>query len=218
MIAHIEFFFQVFIKLFVILTPFAAVPVFLGVTPQMTPAQRKKTARTACTVAAAILIFFAISGPFLFEALGVSRPAFNLAGGLLLLLLGLDLLFSKDSENNDTANVDWSDVGNSVAISPIAIPLLTGPGSITTVIALEFDYTTLVDQLIIASTIPFLFLTIYWLLTASARGADWLTPSLIRIIKRINGLLLSAIAMEIILNGLIYAGILDRENFTAFVG
>src|SRR5512137_1775231 len=123
--------------IFVVVDPFAAVPFFLAMTSEQSPAQRRETARRAAIGAWLILTAFGLLGALLFRLLGISIPAFKMAGGILLLLIAIDMIRTAPSPARITApEVEAGQVKDDVAIVPLAMPLLAGPGSIATVIVL----------------------------------------------------------------------------------
>src|SRR5258708_5123895 len=125
-------------SLFVIVDPLATVPAFLAMTPSDTPEERIRMARLACCVMAGVLILFAAGGKGIFKFLRITIPAFQLAASVILLLVALDMLRAQRSRVNETheetaAGVEKTDI----AIAPLAIPMLAGPGAISTAILLQ---------------------------------------------------------------------------------
>src|SRR5690348_12613109 len=125
-------------SLFVIIDPIATVPAFLAMTPYDTPAERVRMARLASMVAAAVLTFFVIVGEGLFHLLGITMSAFKIAGSIVLLLIAMDMLRAQRSpvvETNEekAAGAQKEDI----AITPLAIPMLAGPGAISSVVLLK---------------------------------------------------------------------------------
>src|SRR5713226_8647749 len=125
-------------SLFVIIDPLATVPAFLAMTPTDTPEQRVRMARLARCVMAGVLIVFAVAGKWIFKFLGITMPAFQLAASIVLLLVALDMLRAQRSRVQETreetaAGVEKTDI----AVTPLAIPMLAGPGAISTAILLQ---------------------------------------------------------------------------------
>ena len=121
---------------FVVVDPISAVPFFLTMTKGDSPAKRERTARRASALAFFLLTFFAVSGTALFHMLGISLGAFKIAGGVLLLLLAIDMLRIQASARLTQGEVEASVEKEDVALVPLATPLLAGPGSIATVVVL----------------------------------------------------------------------------------
>jgi multiple antibiotic resistance protein len=204
-----EYILFAFSSLFVIVDPIATVPAFLAMTPTDTPADRIKMARLACVVTAAILLAFSLAGKLIFSFLGITLPAFQMAGSIVLLLIALDMLRAQRSRVQETP--EETDAGMAkadIAITPLAVPMLAGPGAISTVIllhnkAVDWGYQVGLMACILAVTaITFVIFSL------SAKGAHWLSPILLRLTTRIMGLLLAAIAMQFFINALRELGIL----------
>src|ERR1051326_1475845 len=124
-------------SLFVIVDPIATVPAFLAMTPTDTPEQRIRMARLACVVMAGILLGFAVSGRAIFRFLGITLPSFQMAGSVILLLIALDMLRAQRSRVQETTEETFAGTEKEdVAITPLAVPMLAGPGAISTVILL----------------------------------------------------------------------------------
>src|SRR5229473_3659947 len=125
-------------SLFVIIDPLATVPAFLAMTPTDSPEQRIRMARLACCVMAGVLIGFAVAGKWIFKFLGITMPAFQLAASLVLLLVALDMLRAQRSRVQETSEETAAGVEKTdIAIAPLAIPMLAGPGAISTAILLQ---------------------------------------------------------------------------------
>src|SRR5712671_560689 len=133
-----EYIFLASSSLFVIIDPLATVPAFLAMTPTDTPEARIRMAGLACCVMAGVLIVFAVAGKWIFKFLGITMPAFQLAASIVLLLVALDMLRAQRSRVHETreetaAGVEKTDI----AVTPLAIPMLAGPGAISTAILLQ---------------------------------------------------------------------------------
>ncbi len=120
---------SVFTGFFAIMNPIANTPVFLGLVGDRDKVSRKTIAKTSCVTAFLIVLFFVILGKYLFELFGITIPAFKITGGLLLFYVGFEMLQSKKSKIHHQEEVEPDD---GVAISPLAIPILAGPGTIVT--------------------------------------------------------------------------------------
>lgn len=190
-----------FSSLFVIVDPLATVPAFLAMTPNDTPAQRVKMARLACWVTAGVLLGFAFAGKWIFKFLGITMPAFQLAASLILLLVALDMLRAQRSRVQETSEETAAGAEKTdIAITPLAIPMLAGPGAISTAILLHNQAVTLSHRVALCVCILAVCLTSYLILRISARGARWLSPIAMNITVRIMGLLLAAVAIQFMLN------------------
>jgi multiple antibiotic resistance protein len=190
---------------FVVVDPIAAVPFFLSLTAGEDPARRRRTARRAATAAYLVLTFFALAGAVLFKLLGISLAAFKMAGGVLLLLTAVDMLRSRPpdariSEGEVQAGAQRDDV----AIVPLAMPLLAGPGSVATVVVLmgraragERWWQVVPVLAAIAVTA----LAAYLAMLFADRIDRWLGATGRSIMERVAGLLLAAIAFQFLIDG-----------------
>jgi MarC family membrane protein len=190
-------------SLFVIVDPVATVPAFIAMTPHDTPEQRIRTARLACFVMAGVLLSFAAAGRVIFKLLGITMPAFQIAASIVLLLVALDMLRAQRSRVQETheekeAGVEKSDI----AVTPLAVPMLAGPGAISTAILLQNQAKTVAQHAAVYVCIVAVCFASYLILRISARGAKWLNPIVMNVTIRIMGLLLAAVAIQFGLNAL----------------
>lgn len=200
-------------SLFLIVDPIAAVPAFLAMTARDTVAQRGSMARVACLVTIGILTTFALTGQSLFRALGVSLPALQAAGGLVLLLVALDMLRAQRSAVQETAEETAAGARKEdIAITPLAIPMMAGPGAISAVILLESQAADWTQRGVLIGCIVAIGIVSYVTLALAGRGAShWLGPIAEKIITRLMGLLLAALAIQFIFNALkAESGLLGR--------
>ena len=196
-----EYIFLAISSLFVIVDPMAAVPAFLAMTPTDTPEQRIKMARLACCVSAGVLLAFAIAGKWILKFLHITMPAFQLAASIVLLLVALDMLRAQRSRVQETSEETAAGLEKTdIAVTPLAIPMLAGPGAISTAILLHNQAASLGQRVALYVCILVVCLASYLILRISARSARWLSPIAMRITARIMGLLLAAVAMQFMLD------------------
>ena len=196
-------------SLFVILDPIAVLPAFLAMTASDTPEQRSKMARLACTVAGGILLVFAITGKAIFTLLGISMPAFQMAGSIVLLLIALDMLKAQRSRVQETPEeTEEGTHKTDIAITPLAVPMLAGPGAISTVILLHAKASGLPQQLTLLACIVVACAVSYLVFLLSAKGAKWLNPIALRLTTRIMGLMLASVAMQFMVNAFRELGVI----------
>lgn len=199
----VEYVFLTFGSLFAIVDPFAAIPTFLAITAGATVAQRRRTARLACLTATAVMAGFALAGPLIFRLFGITLAAFQVAGGLVLLLAALDMLRAQRSPLRTTAEEVAEGIGkDEVAITPLAIPLLAGPGAITTAIVQSERAASPAQEVVFYLVVVAVGLAAYATLRLAADGARRLSPILLHIVTRLMGLLLAAIGVQLILSAL----------------
>ena len=190
-------------SLFAIVDPFAAIPAFLAMTARDEYEQKRRMARTACTVCWGVMSVFALAGPMIFKLLGITLPAFQIAGGLILLLSALDMLRAKRSPLKEVPEETEEGMGKEdIAITPLAIPMLSGPGAITTAVVLSGRAETWPQHIIFFGLIAFVSLLTYLILTMAARGAQRFPATFLNIVSRLMGLLLAAVGVQFILTAL----------------
>lgn len=192
-----------FSAIFFVIDPLAVVPIFLAMTPDDDDTRRAVMARRATFVAAAVLFAFALGGQALFQLFGVTLPAFKVAGGVLLLLTALDQLRSHES-NTRTSGVEVAEgrAKEDVAIVPLAMPLLAGPGSIATVMVLAGEAKTLAQTFGILASIAVTCAVAFALLRVSNSVNTLLGATGRAVFLRVSGLLLAAVAVQFILSGI----------------
>jgi len=189
--------------IFFVIDPLANVPIFLTITSGDSVEQRKRTAMRAAIAAWLTLSIFAVAGGLIFQALGISMGAFKIAGGIMLLLMAIDMMRAQPSPTRSTAEEQTESIAREdVAVFPLAIPMLAGPGAIATVMVLM----SRAAWHPVRTTAVFAAVTVTcgatWLLMRSAARADKLLPkTLLRALERIMGLLLAAVAVEFIAGG-----------------
>ena len=188
-------------SMFVILDPISGVPAFFAMTPNDTPEVKLRMARLGCSVAAGVLMAFALAGNTIFKVLGITLPAFELAGSLLLLRVALDMLYAKRSGAQETdEEVAEGAAKEDIAIAPLGVPMLAGPAAISTVLILfnQAKGAAQVVTLFIAIALAcFLSYCVFWL---AVRGTGYLKPLAMKLITRLFGLFLAAFAVQFILN------------------
>jgi len=190
-------------SLFVIVDPFATVPAFLAMTPRDTPEQRIRMARLASFVMAGVLLVFAVAGKIIFKFLGITMPAFQIAASIVLLVVALDMLRAQRSRVQETSEETLAGAEKAdIAITPLAVPMLAGPGAISTAIVLQTKADGVTQHVALYGCILAVAVASYLILRAAAHGARWLNPIFMKIITRIMGLLLAAVAVQFMINGL----------------
>jgi len=190
-------------SLFVIVDPLATVPAFLAMTPNDTPAQRIRTARLACCVTAGVLLAFSVAGQLVFRIMGITMPAFQIAASIVLLLVALDMLRAQRSRVMETH--EETKAGSEkpdIAVTPLAIPMLAGPGAISTTILLQNEAKNIPEHVALYGCILAVALASYLILRIAARGSRWLNPIAMSIATRIMGLMLASVAIQFMLNAI----------------
>ncbi|QDE69679.1 MULTISPECIES: MarC family protein [Myxococcus] len=188
--------------IFFVVDPIGVVPLFLAMTAGDTQEKVRRTAMRACLVACGMMLFFALFGGVIFKVFGVSLGAFRVAGGILLLITALDMLRARPSETRTTPSEEQEGVvKEDVAIVPLAIPLLAGPGAIATSMVLMAKGDTLVSAIPVLAAVVLTFVASYFILRASGFIQRVLRQSGVAIVERVMGLILAAIAVQFIADG-----------------
>lgn len=194
-----------FVTLFVVIDPVGVAPIFASITPKDSAVQRRQIAVKGVAVAALILLAFALGGYALLTALGIGLPAFRIAGGLLLLLLAIDMVMARHSGLRDTAPGEREEGARraDVSVFPLAIPLIAGPGALTSVVLLMGRASGDLAQQAALLAIMFLVLAITLVcLLATAQLMRLLGQTGINVITRVFGIITAALAVQFILDGL----------------
>jgi MarC family membrane protein len=203
-----------FSSIFFLVDPFACIPSFLAITQSADAARRKRMARKGALTAFIVLTSFAVAGQLIFRLFGITLPAFEVAGGLILLLIGLDMLEARRSPTQETmGEAEEGAAKEDAGIVPIGIPMLAGPGAISSVMVLvgqvpslaHWEMAAILGSILITSVVS------YWVLATASRIRGVMGETGIRILVRIMGLLLVALAMQLFINGLTDLGILTRH-------
>jgi multiple antibiotic resistance protein len=190
-------------SIFVITDPIAVMPAFIAMTPDNTPPERLHMARLACWVAAGVLILFAAGGNFIFKVMGITLPAFQLAGSLLLLRIALDMLYARRSRSQETdEEVAAGAEKEDIAITPLAVPMLAGPGAISTVLILLNQAVGIAQVAVLFGSIALVFFVNYWVFWLGVRGTRHLNSLAMKLMTRLFGLLLASVAVQFMFNAL----------------
>ena len=201
-------------SIFFLVDPFAAIGSFLAITSGADEARRKRMARKAALTCFIVLTSFALAGQLIFRMFGITLPAFEIAGGLILLLIGLDMLEAKRSPTQEASgDTEEASRKEDAGIVPLGIPMLAGPGAISLVMVLVGQVPNLWnwEMCAILGSIALTSLISYWVLAGASRVRTVLGETGIRILVRIMGLLLVALAMQFFVNGLTELGVISKQ-------
>lgn len=202
-------------SIFFLVDPFAAIPSFLAITEGVDAKRRKRMARKATLTCFIVLASFALAGQLIFSIFGITLPAFEIAGGLILLLIGLDMLEARRSPTQEAqGDTEEAAAKEDAGIVPLGIPMLAGPGAISSVMVLVGPVPQLWHWQMgaILGSIAITCLASYWVLAGAGRVRAVLGETGIRILVRIMGLLLVALAMQFFVNGLTDLGVLSKKD------
>ncbi len=198
-----------FTTLFIIIDPPGLAPLYIATTQGMPEARRRAIGRRACVTAGVLMLVFLVLGERLLTFIGISIPAFRIAGGILLFLTALDMLFERRQARREHNAGDGADPGHDPSVFPLAIPLIVGPGAITTIILFSGRADGISDYAAIAGVI-FANLVIVWLTFLAAPVIERaLGRTGINVLTRILGMLLAALAMQFVIDGILTSGLVD---------
>jgi len=190
-------------SIFFLVDPFAVVPMFLAMTLDMPESMRRAMARRSALTCATVLCVFAAAGSLIFKAFGITLPAFKIAGGIILLLIGLDMLQARQSTTKATLEEQREGAEKEDAsIIPLGIPMLAGPGAISTVMVLVGEAHSIWQQVVVYGVILLTSYASYMVLSGADHVRRYLGNTGIRIMTRLMGLLLVALAVQFVANGL----------------
>lgn len=196
-----------FTTLLVIIDPAGLAPLFIATTQGMPPDRRRAVGRRACITAAVLLLVFLVLGERLLTFIGISIPAFRIAGGILLFLTALDMLFERRQDRREKNAAEGADPGHDPSVFPLAIPLIAGPGAITTVILLAGSATGPVAYGAIAGVIVVIIGIVYLTFLAAPWIERMLGRTGINVLTRILGMLLAALAIQFVIDGILASGL-----------
>jgi multiple antibiotic resistance protein len=182
---------EVFVTLFVIMDPVGTIPIFLSLTRGRSQASARRAAWQAVTVSFGVIVAFAFFGQRILNYLGISLPALQCAGGLLLLLVALELLTGKEQEPTSSSDVN-------IALVPLGTPLLAGPGAIVATMVLSRRVDRIADFVAVALGIVLVHVALWLSMRFSLPILRVLREGGVVLVSRISGLLLSAIAVQLV--------------------
>ena len=204
----IESFLTAFVIYFVVIDPVGSAPIFLSVTSHLTKIQKYKVAMEATIIASLIMIFFGMCGTWILHYLQISISAFKIAGGIILLLVALDMLSSKrhDRKRQQLSEDDGND---GLAVYPLAIPLLAGPAAITSVMMISGRSNINFEEMLPGyfALILVMFITaLIFMLTGFFQ--EYINYKITSVFSRITAIILAALSIQYLINGLISLGVL----------
>ena len=192
-----------FWSLFVIVDPIGSVPAFLAMTEGDSPQDRVRMAKLASLVTFFVLLTFSLVGKWILSAFGITLPAFEIAGGIVLLKVALDMLQARQTAIKETPEEQAEGATKEdIAITPLAVPILAGPGAITAVVLLSGQATSFSYQSVVVCNVLLVSLITFLTLRIAALRSSIFSAITLKIIARVMGLLLAAIAIQFILNGI----------------
>jgi multiple antibiotic resistance protein len=193
----------IFTSVLFIVDPFAVIPTFLAMTMRDPPAQRRVLARRGAWTCAITLTAFALGGSIIFKIFGITIGAFKVAGGVLIGLNALDMVQARRSQQRETPVETAEGIQkDDISIMPLGVPMLAGPGAISTVMVLALGAKSTAATIAVYVSILLTALITYFVLSAATLVERRLGQTGMRILTRLMGLVLSAIAVQFILDGI----------------
>jgi len=196
-------FINILATLFVTIDPIGMIPIFLALTTGASFAERSKIDVTACAIAAVVLVIFIVAGNELLSALGISLPAFRIAGGMLLFMIAFEMVFEKRTQRKAATAEKASDSGHNVAVFPLAVPLIAGPGSISALLLLTGQHTDVVGKLELAAATAIILLVTLAAFLASGPIDRILGATGRLVLSRLLGILLAALSVQFVADGIL---------------
>ena len=202
-----------FTSFFTLTNPLGTMPVFLTMTNGMSDDERKTIVRRATIVSFITLMVFTFSGQFLFKFFGISTNGFRIAGGIIIFTIGFDMLQARYSKAK-LKDEEVKTYVNDISVTPLAIPMLCGPGAIANGIMLMEDADTLIKKILLVSVIASVYFITFLILRASTRLNKYMGETGNNVMMRLMGLILMVIAVECFVSGFkpIMIDILQQAN------
>lgn len=195
------FLIMAFVTMFVVIDPIGLAPLFVALTQGMSASAKRKIAFRSCAIAIVLLVVFALLGEAVLEFIGISMAAFRIAGGILLFITALDMLFERRTKRReDTA--DDEDHSDDPSVFPLAIPLIAGPGAIASVILLTGQRPGAEGLAMVLSVTAAVVILVMVLFLASGLIEKALGKTGITVVTRLLGMLLAALSVQFVLDGL----------------
>lgn len=188
-------------SLFTLINPLGTMPVFMSMTSDLSIIDRNKTAKKASIVSLFTIIAFAFTGQLLFNFFGISVNSFRVVGGVIFFIMGMDMLQARLGQVKIKDNEVKSYVTD-ISITPLAIPMICGPGAITNAIVLMEDANSLIKKIILIISITLIMFLTYLILYSSSKLMKLMGQTGINVMMRIMGLIVMVIAVEFFFNGL----------------
>ena len=200
----ITFFLQSFVSLFVIVNAIGNVPLFVTLLERFDEAEKTAMMKKATIIAAITLLIVTVTGNLFFRLLGIDMFSFTIAGGILLMIISIEMLLGlKTRTQSSTDEEQTSSEIDEITVVPLAIPLLTGPGALTTAIVLFDKAGNIQNRIILLGTIVLVFVISYIILAKSKPILSFLGKTGTRVARRIMGLMLLSIAVQFIITGIV---------------
>jgi len=201
-----EFFIQTFIALLIIIDPFCLIPIFLSLTHDCTNKEKKTIAFRAVAIAFVIILIFLLFGQKLIDLLGISEGAFRITGGVLLLWIAAQMVFSDMVTAAKANQPDDPQDKTHIAVFPLAIPMIAGPGSLVSIVLMMKEASDLggrANEIGVIAAVVLILVVTYWMLIVSHKILRWLGGLMgVNVIVRVLGMLLAGLSVQFVIDGI----------------
>ena len=197
--------FTVFMGFFAMLNPVGNLPVFIAMVSDFDRKTQRKVALRAVIVAFVIIAIFSIFGHIIFRMFGITLPAFQIAGGLIVFVMGYNLLNAKESNMHIQAPIareDMEKIAEDMAITPLGTPLLAGPGTISAAMNFVGAGKSILNVILVIGMFAIMCVITYFLFISSHKLAAHVNPGILKVVTRVMGLILSVIAIQMVIIGI----------------
>lgn len=199
--SYFEFGLMAFTSFFTLMNPFGIMPVFITMTSELDSRSRKKTAIKAVTAALITLLLFMFTGNMIFNFFGISINSLRIVGGVIFFMMGQDMLQARLAKTK-IKNSEIKQYVNDISITPLAIPMICGPGAITNAIVLHQDANDPVKSIILVASIVVVLLIIFFVFYGGSRISKIMGQTGLNVMMRLMGLIVMVIAVEFFFSGL----------------
>ena len=195
-------------QLFIIVDPLAGIPIFLAITPTKTRGERRIIARRSCIIACLVIVFFIVAGSTILAYFGIKTPAVQICGGILLFIISLELLYGRATGTEMSRREErLAEEKEDISVTPLAIPLLAGPGAIATTLVFAGRAESILSFALLVAGAVIVFVIVYLFFHWADELAKLIGDLGMKIISRIVGLLLAFIAVQYVIDGVqVYLG------------
>jgi len=197
------YYIKVFIALMILVNPFEGIPLFLSKTNHCTPDEKTAIAKKTSLAVFLVLVLSLFFGRYVLQLFGITIASFSLAGGIIIFLIAIDMVLGKSDSGEKSMPNDSTNNPSDIAIVPLAIPLLAGPGAISSVIVYGSTSRGIADDLILAVIVLLVGIAVRISLRAASKMERFLHDTGVKVLTKISGLLVAAIAVEMIFHALI---------------
>ncbi len=195
----------VFMGFFAMLNPFGNLPVFIGMVKDFDYKTQKKVAFKSVLVAFIIILIFSAFGHILFRLFGITLPAFQIAGGVIVFIMGYNLMNAHESTMHSQEHIkrqDMERLADDIAITPLGTPLLAGPGTISSAMNFVGAEKSVLNVLLVVVIFAIMCVITYFLFISGKRLATIINPGILKVVTRVMGLILAVIAVQMLINGI----------------